>query len=116
MQMGFGQIMISIVILLLSLGAFLISYLQFKEKGYLFHNAYIWASQEQRKQMDENQNVKKPYYRQSGFIFLLIGFIFMADAAYIATDWAWVSVASWVFVVITVVYAVVSSIQKERQV
>ena len=112
--MGFVQIIISIIILSLGIGAFLISLLQFKEKGYLFNNAYIWASQEKRKQMDENEKVKKPYYRQSGFVFLLIGFIFMANAVYIATDWIWMSVASWVFIVTTVAYTIVSSIQMER--
>ena len=76
--MGIGQIIVGIIFLTLAIGAFVISYLQFKEKGYLFNNAYFWASQKERKQMDEDKESKKPHYRQSGFAFMLIGFIFLA--------------------------------------
>ena len=109
-----AQMIIGIIFLVLSIGAFIISYLQFKEKGYLFNNAYIWASQEERKQMDENKESKTLYYRQSGFAFIFIGFIFLAYAVYIATDWMWMYVAFGTLVLITVSYAVVSSIQNER--
>lgn len=113
--MSSAQMIIGIILLALGIGAFIISYLQFKEKGYLFNNAYIWASQEERKQMDENKACRKPYYRQSGFAFMFIGFIFFTYASYIAADWIWLYVTFWVFVLIAVVYAVVSSIQKERR-
>ncbi len=104
----------SIIFLALGIGALVISYLQFKEKGYLFNNAYIWASKQERKQMDVNKESKTPYYRQSGFAFIFIGFIFLAYAVYIATDWMWMYVAFGTLVLITVSYAVVSSIQNER--
>ena len=108
------QMIIGIIFLAFGIGAFVISYLQFKEKGYLFNNAYIWASKQERKQMDVNKESKTPYYRQSGFAFILIGFIFLAYAVYIATDWMWMYVAFGTLVLITVSYAVVSSIQNER--
>ena len=108
------QTIIGILFLALGIGAFVISCFQFKGKGYLFNNAYFWASQEERKQMDENKESKKPYYRQSGFAFMSIGFAFLAYAVYIATDWAFLHIAFWVFVSIAVVYAVVSSIQNKR--
>ena len=72
------QMITGIIFLAFGIGAFVISYLQFKEKGYLFNNAYIWASKQERKQMDENKESKTLYYRQSGFAFILIGFIFLA--------------------------------------
>ena len=105
-----AQMIIGIIFLVLSIGAFIISYLQFKEKGYLFNNAYIWASKQERKQMDVNKESKTPYYRQSGFAFIFIGFIFLAYAVYIATDWIWMYVAFGALVLIAVSYAVVSSI------
>ncbi|MCI9120121.1 MAG: DUF3784 domain-containing protein [Oscillibacter sp.] len=108
------QMITGIIFLAFGIGAFVISYLQFKEKGYLFNNAYIWASKQERKQMDENKESKTLYYRQSGFAFILIGFIFLAYAVYIAADWMWMYVAFWVLVLIAVSYAVVSSIQNER--
>jgi len=49
-----AQMIIGSIFLALGIGAFIISYLQFKEKGYLFNNAYIWASQEERKHMDKD--------------------------------------------------------------
>ena len=108
------QMIIGIIFLALGIGAFVISYLQFKEKGYLFNNTYIWASKQERKQMDENEESKTPYYRQSGFAFIFIGFIFLAYAVYIATDWMWMYVAFWALVLIAISYAVVSSIQNGR--
>lgn len=107
------QMILGIVVLSLGIASFVISCRQFQEKGCLFHNAYIWASKEERRQMDRNREIKRFHYRQSGCIFMLIGFIFMADAAYIVTDWAWTSAASWMFAVITMAYAVVSSVQKK---
>lgn len=46
-----AQMITGIIFLTLGIGAFVISYLQFKEKGYLLNNTYFWASQEERKQM-----------------------------------------------------------------
>lgn len=114
-QMGAGQIMVEIIFLTLAIGAFVISYLQFKEKGFLFNNAYIWASQEERKQMDKDKESKRSYYRQSGFTFAQIGIIFLIFAVYLVADWIWMYVAFWVSVIIAVAYAVVSSIKIERQ-
>ncbi len=114
-QMGAGQIMVEIIFLALAIGAFVISYLQFKEKGFLFNNAYIWASQEERKQMDKDKESKRSYYRQSGFTFAQIGIIFLIFAVYLVADWIWMYVAFWVSVIIAVAYAVVSSIKIERQ-
>ena len=112
--MGTGRIIIGFIMLVLSMVTFLISYFQFKEKGYLFNNAYLWASPEERKRMDENKESKKPYYRQSGFAFMFIGIFCLIIAIYIITDWMWMLVPFWLFVVISVVYAIRSSIQIER--
>lgn len=114
-QMGAGQIMVEISFLALAIGAFVISYLQFKEKGFLFNNAYIWASQEERKQMDKDKESKRSYYRQSGFTFAQIGIIFLIFAVYLVADWIWMYITFWVSVIIAVAYAVVSSIKIERQ-
>ena len=49
------QIIAGIIFLLLSIGTFFISFLQFKEKGFLFNNAYVWASPEERKRKFETK-------------------------------------------------------------
>lgn len=112
--MSIGQMIGGVIFLALTIGAFLISYLQFKEKGYLFNNAYFWASQEERKRMDESKESKRPHYRQSGFAFLFIGIICLMGAVYILTNWIWILVAFWISVIIAVVYAIVSAVQIER--
>ncbi len=114
-QMGTDQIMVEIIFLALAIGAFVISYLQFEEKGFLFNNAYIWASQKERKQMDRDKRGKRPYYRQPGFTVALIGIIFLIFAVYIVADWIWMYVAFWASVIIAIAYAIVSFIKIEKQ-
>ena len=54
----------AIVLGIVAIVCYVFSYLQFNEKGFLFNNAYIYASKEERKVMD-----KKPHYKQSGIVF-----------------------------------------------
>lgn len=61
------MVIIACLFFLLAIGAFIISILSFREKGFLFNNAYIFASAESRKSMD-----KKPYYRQSAIMFAAV--------------------------------------------
>ncbi len=68
-------IITGIVCSILSIGAFIVSFRSFREKGFLFNNAYLYASKEERDMMD-----KKPYYRQSAIVFLMIGVIFLLNA------------------------------------
>lgn len=65
----------AIVCIVLTVVCLGISAVQFKERGFLFHNAYIWASKQERDRMD-----KKPYYRQSAVAFALCGAIFLVMA------------------------------------
>lgn len=109
-----GQMAVGIFLLVLAVGAFVISYLQFQEKGYLFNNAYLWVSKEERRQMDENKERKRPHYRQSGFVFLFLALGFLALAIYSVTDQMWSYIAFWGFMSIAAIYAVISSIQIGR--
>ena len=112
--MGIGKIVSSLIFFALAVGVLFISYSQFKEKGYLFNNAYFWASKEERRKMDENKESKKPHYRQSGVTFLFLGISLLAIAAYFATGWKWMYVVFGLAVIIAVVYAVVSSVKIEQ--
>ena len=69
------NIIITVVLGLVALGCFVISFFQFKQKGFLFNNAYIYASEKEREMMD-----KKPHYIQTGVIFIFIGLIFTVNA------------------------------------
>ena len=108
-----AQIVSCVIYLALSAGSFAISWFQFQEKGFLFNNYYLWASQEERRRMTPED--KRPYYRHSGGAFILIGAFLLLVSAYIATEWAWLL---WAFIPSTIavcVYAFVSSIQLEQR-
>lgn len=103
-----------IILLILSLGAWMIGYFQFREKGFLFNNAYIWASPKERKMMNENPERKAPYYRQSAFVLTFIGSFSLMLAVYLLTHWVWLLVPFGWLVVMTLVYAIASSVQIAR--
>lgn len=99
----------AVVLGVIAISCFVFSYLQFKEKGFLFNNAYIYASKQERKTMN-----KKPHYKQSGIVFLLIGSIFLINAVDIIlqTDWLFYFVIG--IVAVAIIYAIVSSVILEK--
>ncbi|MBQ3010223.1 MAG: DUF3784 domain-containing protein [Oscillospiraceae bacterium] len=104
--MRMAKTITAIIIGLIAVASFIISILQFKEKGFLFNNAYIWASKEERQRMD-----RRPHYRQSGVVFSLIGILFLLLALEVLLNAGWLLYVFWGVVILTVVYAVVSSIK-----
>ena len=98
-----------IVCSILAIGAFIVSFRSFKEKGFLFNNAYLYASKEERATMD-----KKPHYRQSAIVFLMIGIIFLLNAMSSLWTNSWFSYMAIVFALIAIIYAIVSSVMIER--
>ena len=99
----------AIILGLITIVCFVFSYLQFKGKGFLFNNAYIYASKQEREEMD-----KKPYYKQSGVIFFLIGLIFFVNTFDIIFQTDWLIYFVIVVVIVALVYAVVSSVKVEN--
>ena len=98
-----------IVCSILAIGAFIVSFRSFKEKGFLFNNAYLYASKEERATMD-----KKPHYRQSAIVFLMIGIIFLLNAMSSLWTNSWFSYMAIVVTLIAIIYAIVSSVMIER--
>ena len=105
-----GNIIGAVILGIIAISCFVISYLQFREKGFLFNNAYIYASKQEKKTMD-----KKPHYKQSGVCFVLIGLVFMINAIemILETDWLFYLVIG--IVIIAIIYAIVSSILIEKR-
>lgn len=101
----------TIIFGILSVILFTISLLHMYEKGFLINNAYIYASKEEREKMN-----KKPYYRQSGIVFMFLGIIFLLNAFNAELKTIGLFIAILVIVVIIIVYAIVStrSIDKEN--
>ena len=95
---------IFIVALLLSAMLFIISYLQFSEKGFLFNNSYIYASKEERNKMN-----KAPYYKQSAITFAVMGILFLMGALTIITSWEWLFPVIVGSSLLLIIYAIASS-------
>lgn len=105
-----GTIIGAIVLGVISIICFVFSYLQYNEKGFLFNNSYIYASKKERKNMD-----KKPYYKQSGIVFVLIGIIFLISAIDITLQTGWLFYSVIGVAVVAIVYAIVSSVMIEKR-
>ena len=100
------EVITACVLYIISAGLFVLSFRSFREKGFLFNNAYIYASKEERECMD-----KKPYYRQSAVVLLLLGVLFLLNGTevFLGIDWLFGLVI--ITAVITIVYAIISSIR-----
>ena len=79
------------------------------EKGFLFNNAYIYASKQEREKMN-----KKPHYRQSAIVFLLLGLLFLLIALALLLEANWILYVGVAVVIITLIYAIASSITIEK--
>ena len=104
------EIVIRIVLCFITIGLFAISFFHFKEKGPLLNNAYLYASERERKTMD-----KKPHYKQSGIVFGLLGVIFLLITLEVFLKTGWLYYIVWAVAFIAVVYAVVSSIKDVKK-
>lgn len=94
----------AIICVIIAIITLTISIRSFKEKGFLFNNAYIWASEKEREQMD-----KKPHYRQTAVVFALLTAIFMCIAIEFMVKTGWLWIVNVGFAIIAIVYAVISS-------
>lgn len=99
------EIITSCILFIIAIGAFLKSYRSFKERGFLFNNAYIYASKQERETMN-----KKPHYRQSAIVFLIIGVIFLLNGISVLLSANWIFFLVIIIAIIAIVYAIVSSL------
>ena len=104
------EIITSCILFIIAIGAFIKSYRSFKEKGFLFNNAYTYASKQERETMN-----KTPHYRQSAIVFFMIGVIFLLNGVSVLLEANWMFLLVIIIVAIAIVYAIVSSIAIERR-
>ena len=103
------EIIIASILFAVFVFLFFMSVRSFMEKGVLFNNAYIYASKQEREKMN-----KKPYYRQSAIVFLLFGIVFLLLALAVLLEAYWISFVGVAVIIITLIYAIVSSITIEK--
>lgn len=104
------RIILAIILFVISLPALILSMRSFREKGFLLNNAYLYASRQQREAMD-----KKPYYRQTAIVFLLVSIIFLLNGLSILLDIMWISYIANAVMILTIVYAIASSVAIEKK-
>lgn len=93
-----------IITLVLSAVCAVISFFQFQEKGFLFNNAYLFASKQEREKMD-----KKPHYRQSAIVFALLSVLFLCIGLECIFEADWLRWAERILYIAVISYAFISS-------
>ena len=83
----------------------------FMERGFLLNNAYIYATEEERKTMD-----KKPYYRQSAIVFCILSIVFVVIGLSVLFRNGSIGLFIIPLVVAAIIYAVVSSALNNKRI
>ena len=81
------------------------------QKGFLFNNAYIYATKEERKSMN-----KKPFYIQSGIVFVILSAIFVLEgfnALYRDIIFLYIALG---LVAVVLIFGIVSTVQINKKI
>lgn len=108
--MKIGLILASIAVFALAAGLLVLAIRHFREKGYLLNNAYIFASREERETMD-----KKPWYRQSAIVFLLLSAVFAVIGLSLVLNESRIQLLEIPLFAAVFVYAIVSTLRIEKR-
>lgn len=99
--------MVIVILAFIVAGALLIiSIRSFMNRGFLFNNVFLYASKEEREKMD-----KKPYYRQTAIVFLLLSIVFVIIGLSVVFQDSRINLIEIPFIVAAVIYAIVSTIR-----
>lgn len=96
----------AIVCLLLAAIFAAVGVFQLLGKGPLLNNAWLFATKEERAVMD-----KRPHYRQTGVVFLLVAGIFLLNAVQALTLWTWLLYPILALGLGVLIYALVSTVR-----
>ena len=107
--MSAEQIVLAVILFVAAVILAFFGIRQLQCKGYCFNNAYIYASKEERETM-----YLRPYYKQSGVVFLMLACLFLLNGLRIVFDIKALLYVSFVLIAAIIIYAVVSSIRIEK--
>ena len=105
-----AEIVVEVIAFVLAGISVFISARQFAEKGFLFNNAYIWASKEEREKLD-----KSPHYKQSAIVFALISAVFLVISISILLQNYKIQLLEIPLILGVLIYAFISSVRIERR-
>lgn len=92
---------------LVSLVLFILSFMQFRERGPILNNSMLVSEKRER----SKDNLKR-WYRQSAIVFLILAFVFLFMGLWVLTDlaiFAWLMGAA---ILAVLVYAFTSSLRR----
>ena len=101
------QIIGGIVCGIFALTSLILSVTQFLEIGNPLNNAWLYASQTQREQMDPG-----PLFRQSAIVFAMIAAVFLLLLVQILSGLLWLFFPVTVLTIAMLIYAIVSSVKR----
>ena len=107
--MSTAEIILAIVMFVCFIVLAVLGIRQLQCKGYCFNNAYIYASQKEREQME-----LKPYYKQSGVVFLMLSCMLLLNCIRVVFKLESLFYISIVLMAATIIYAIVSSVRIEK--
>ena len=108
--MAGSKIVLALLVFIIAGIMAILSFQSFKERGFLLNNAYIYATEEERKTMDT-----KPHYRQSAIVFCLISIVFIIIGLSIVSHNYRLELLEIPLVAGTIIYAVVSSVKINKK-
>jgi len=110
-----GRIVLIVMSVIFGLSGFIsfyISYRQYKERGFIFTNTWLFASQKERDEMDSR--VKKAEYRFARNVFFMLGIIMSIFVVYFQLWLSWVSYIAFGLMWLLILYAIFQWIENTR--
>lgn len=104
------RIILCILLGVVAIGCFIYTHFTAHQKGVILSNTYLWATKEERKQMNFASE-----YKVVTVVFRMVGLIFTCLAAEMLTFWPGFWVASLVLTILVIGYAIVCTIQKAKR-
>ena len=104
-----AELVVAIIMFVTAIVCAVISARHFAEKGYLFNNAYIYASKSERERMN-----KKPHYRQSAIVFCLLCGVFLVIGLSVVLQNEKIELLEIPLILGALIFAIVSSVKIEK--
>ena len=105
-----GELVAAIIDFVLSVILMVLGIRHFREKGFLLNNAWLYASKEQRAEIN-----KKPYYRQSAIVFCILSAVFIVVGMSLVLQNDRIMLFEIPLISGTIIYAIVSSVRINKQ-
>ena len=105
-----AELIIAITMFLIAGILVLLSIRSFSGHGFVLNNAYIFSSEEERKTMN-----KKPYYRQTAIVFLLLSLVFIIIGLSIILQNYMIELLQIPVITAIIIYTIVSSIKISKK-